>query len=367
MSALDYLAFAYLGVFVFCGLKCKKGHLSVIECSTIISLIPVIPLLFICTDLSLCAIRCIVLTLPIKFYLLDGIDNNSKSLKKSFWSVVFLWTGLAVLEFSLYFLSAGRVCHLFSLLAYYVLAGVFYVIFQIISVKHICIIEDIYNPAYIYETLLVKISLNIYLLCAVYSFFELPFYSFLRFLVYIFLFLFHLGFVFYSFYPDKRKIGKKPGVKKYYHVNEDGVMNLLKDGGWSEVDETAKDDMKIIYALLKLFDTQKPYRRYDIKVQDVASLIGTNKTYLSRALNKRLSKNFSQFVNAYRIKDVCEAFIKDSSQDLRDIADNYGFNSQSNFSIVFKCHVGHTPSDWCKEVRRRIANNEVVKLEDYDL
>lgn len=367
MSALDYFAFAYLGVFVFYGFKCKLRHLPLREGVVIFSLIPIILLLFISADLNCCLLRCAILSLPIKFDLLDSIYNYTKSLKRGLWLIFTIWIGMILLELFNLVIALQPLTLLIILSVFYILAIVVYVIFQILNIKNICIIEDINNPAYIYALVLINMSLDISVFLSVYSFLKISFYIFIGWTGFVFMFLFHLVWVLYSLYPDKRQIVKKEAVKRYYHVNEEGVMNVLKDGGWSEVDEDAKEDMKIIYALLKLFDYQKPYRRYDIKVNDVASMIGTNKTYLSRALNRRLSKNFSQFVNAYRIKDVCEAFIKDSSADIRDIADNYGFNSQSNFSVVFKCHVGHTPSDWCKEVRRRIANNEIVKLKDYDL
>ncbi len=140
---------------------------------------------------------------------------------------------------------------------------------------------------------------------------------------------------------------------------------LLEDSGYSMPDDGVVEDSRIIYALMALFEKEKLYKNVDIKIGNVALMIGTNKTYLSRALNYRLSKNFCQFVNYYRVRDACAMFIENPGMEMRDIAEQCGFSSSSNFSIVFKYNTGFTPGDWCRMVKTKLENDEVVWVDDY--
>ncbi len=142
-----------------------------------------------------------------------------------------------------------------------------------------------------------------------------------------------------------------------------GGNQLEDDGGI--INESVVEDARIIYAIITLFEKEKLYLKSDIKLVDVAKMVGTNKTYLSRALNTRLSKNFCQFVNHFRVRDACELYIKNPDQDMRPLAEQCGFSSQSTFSMVFKSTTGYTPGDWSRMVKLKLMNDEKVKVEDY--
>lgn len=131
------------------------------------------------------------------------------------------------------------------------------------------------------------------------------------------------------------------------------------------VNETLVEDVRIIYNLMTLFEREKLYRNVDVKIHDVARMIGTNKSYLSRALNIRVSKNFCQFVNYYRVKEICTLFVENPKSDIRSMCEQCGFSSQSNFSIVFKFNTGHTPGEWCRMIKSKLEKNEPVQVDDY--
>lgn len=146
--------------------------------------------------------------------------------------------------------------------------------------------------------------------------------------------------------------------------NVDKEGQLLEDDG-GIINECMVDDARILYNIMKLFEEEKLYRSYELKIGDIAKQIGTNKTYLSRVLNTRVSKNFCQFVNYYRIKEICAEYLKDPKKEIRYLSEQYGFSSQSNFSIVFKYNTGYTPGDWCRLVKSKLEKNEAVYVDDY--
>ncbi len=157
------------------------------------------------------------------------------------------------------------------------------------------------------------------------------------------------------------------GPKRGEYTIEKRYGQIIEDEGGNIADESIVEDSRIIYSLMNLFEREKLYLNVDVKIANVALMIGTNKTYLSRALNTRLSKNFCQFVNYYRIREVCSMFIDNPEMEIRGLAEQCGFNSSSNFSIVFKYNTGFTPGDWCRIVKQKLDNNEPVFVEDYIL
>ena len=125
------------------------------------------------------------------------------------------------------------------------------------------------------------------------------------------------------------------------------------------------DEYKIIQRLILYFESHKPYLNKDLKLADVSKQIYTNRTYLSRALNQRLSKNFNQFVNYYRVKEACNLFLENPLIKINEMSMQSGFKSLSSFTTAFSLNMRYTPAEWCKEVKRRLNNNEDVCIEDY--
>lgn len=172
--------------------------------------------------------------------------------------------------------------------------------------------------------------------------------------------------VFFRYKPHCLLQNDKMALKKKAYV----LGKSYRDGSFLEdeggpFNESIVEDARIIYSIMILFEKEKLYLNPDIKLIDVARRIGTNKTYLSRALNTRLSKNFCQFVNHYRIREACLMFLKDPGLDIRPLAEQCGFSSQSNFSIVFKYNTGLTPGDWARMIKAKLINNEKVDVDDY--
>ena len=166
---------------------------------------------------------------------------------------------------------------------------------------------------------------------------------------------------------DVKQVGAVAVTRKRgYQSGKGGVgSRLLEEEGGGVTNEGIIEDSRIIYSLMSLFEREHLYRNVDVKIGNVALMLGTNKTYLSRALNTRLSKNFCQFVNYYRVKEACAVFIENPYLEMKDIAEQCGFSSSSNFSIVFKYNTGFSPGDWCRMVKLKLENNETVSLDDY--
>ena len=94
------------------------------------------------------------------------------------------------------------------------------------------------------------------------------------------------------------------------------------------------------------------WRDPDISLGDMARVLGTNSTYLSRALNEGLGVSFHTFVNQRRITAV-KALLADPEEqrDLLTLALDVGFNSTASFNRVFADMVGMSPSAYRRSRR----------------
>ncbi|MDG3442233.1 helix-turn-helix domain-containing protein [Nitrospirillum amazonense] len=88
------------------------------------------------------------------------------------------------------------------------------------------------------------------------------------------------------------------------------------------------------------------WREPGLTLAEVAQRLGTNETYLSRALNQGLGHTFSALVNGLRVEAVQARLRQAEPGDLLSVALDCGFASKASFNRVFRDHTGMSPSAW---------------------
>ena len=96
--------------------------------------------------------------------------------------------------------------------------------------------------------------------------------------------------------------------------------------------------------VVSLMEQKRLFLDPDFKLSDLSSAVFTNKTYLSKTINVFSGRNFSQFVNYYRIQYCAELLRKDPHLRLTTAAMMSGFHSTVTFNMAFKLNMGETPS-----------------------
>ena len=84
-------------------------------------------------------------------------------------------------------------------------------------------------------------------------------------------------------------------------------------------------------------------------IRDLAARVGSNETYISRALNQGLNVTFNRFINAMRV-DCAKVLLADPEQSVLSAALDSGFNSKATFNRVFRDHTKMTPSQYKKSL-----------------
>ncbi|GAA4365293.1 hypothetical protein GCM10023151_22330 [Kangiella marina] len=88
------------------------------------------------------------------------------------------------------------------------------------------------------------------------------------------------------------------------------------------------------------------YRNSELTLSTLAEKVGVSVHQLSETLNQYGGKNFNQFINEYRVAEVCQRLDQKSEQKLIDLAMDAGFSSKSSFNAIFKKVTGRTPSQY---------------------
>ncbi|MCR5350941.1 MAG: AraC family transcriptional regulator [Bacteroidales bacterium] len=103
--------------------------------------------------------------------------------------------------------------------------------------------------------------------------------------------------------------------------------------------------------VISVMEQKQPYLDEGFSLDDLAGEVYTNRSYLSRTINVLSGRNFSQFVNYFRIRYGVELLRKDPHLRIFHVAQMCGFHSSPSFNAAFKVNMGETPSDYQERLR----------------
>lgn len=113
----------------------------------------------------------------------------------------------------------------------------------------------------------------------------------------------------------------------------------------------------------KVFSEKEAYLKPTLNINDLASAVGTNRTYVSNYINQQLHTTFYAYVNQWRVVRAKE-LLASTTLPLEEVASQSGFNSLSSFRRYFAGSVGMTPSAYRTRVdktARRAGRDRPVK------
>jgi AraC-like DNA-binding protein len=107
---------------------------------------------------------------------------------------------------------------------------------------------------------------------------------------------------------------------------------------------------KYLEKIIRLMETEKLYLDSKLTLEKMAQKLSIPPGHLSQLINERLNRNFTDFVNSYRVEEF-KMRLSDPQNDrftMVAIAEASGFNSKSTFNAAFKKHTNLTPSAFKK-------------------
>jgi len=122
------------------------------------------------------------------------------------------------------------------------------------------------------------------------------------------------------------------------------LSNLSASGAWRQKGIWLKKAMKA-----NLY-----YQDAELNLRSLAETLDIHPNELSRIINTAFGKNFNDFINEYRIREVTRK-MQDPAYDrltLLGIALGAGFNSKSTFNRVFREMTGKSPAEYMSVLKK---------------
>lgn len=113
----------------------------------------------------------------------------------------------------------------------------------------------------------------------------------------------------------------------------------------SSVDESWRNDPLFERFRREVID-KKLFLHPGLSLQYVADVLGTNKTYVSKMVNKAFNIGFPELLNILRVDYAQQLLLSSPDAKQSDVATASGFLSASSFNIIFKRIAGQPPKLW---------------------
>jgi len=103
-----------------------------------------------------------------------------------------------------------------------------------------------------------------------------------------------------------------------------------------------------IQRLKHMMEIEKVYCDEGLNLQKLAEKLSMKSYQLSQLLNEKLHKNYSDYINFYRIEEAKRmlASSKKTDKNIAAIAHDVGFNSMTAFYKAFKKYTGVKPKEY---------------------
>ena len=101
----------------------------------------------------------------------------------------------------------------------------------------------------------------------------------------------------------------------------------------------------------QLFKTKKLFLKNDLTLPEMAETLSVSHRVLSQAINQQAGKNFSEYVNTFRIEEA-KALLEDPNmmdEKITAIAFDSGFRNLTSFNQAFKANTQLTPTQYRKQ------------------
>lgn len=108
---------------------------------------------------------------------------------------------------------------------------------------------------------------------------------------------------------------------------------------------------------LKIFESKKLFIQKGLTLENVAQLIGSNRTHLSFVLNEHLNIKFSTYLKELRIKYITDILLEDKkylNYSQKALADECGIGNRQVFSKYFNEINGMVPVDFIRKRKEEL-------------
>lgn len=125
------------------------------------------------------------------------------------------------------------------------------------------------------------------------------------------------------------------------------LLHAISKSHLSQITHSALEDYN--YHIARAKDYIEAHYMNPITLDDLATHLGLNKSYLCTIFKKSTKHSFCHYTNKIRIEESKKLLKSNASTSITDIALAVGFSSSSYFNTIFKKLEGTTPLDYRRE------------------
>ena len=113
-----------------------------------------------------------------------------------------------------------------------------------------------------------------------------------------------------------------------------------------EAPVAGSDDAELMQRICQAMEQQQLFMNPNLKITDLATALGSNRSAISNCINSQRNCSFPQFVNTYRVAYAQELLRSQPDIKIAEVCLKSGFSGEASFYRIFKAITGTTPSAW---------------------
>ena len=110
--------------------------------------------------------------------------------------------------------------------------------------------------------------------------------------------------------------------------------------------------------IMDVMETKKPYTDQDFDIPQLASMVHSNRTYVSKVINRQSGMNFRTWLAQYRINLVREYMKENPDASLDELCVTAGYASRTSLFRHFKTITGYTPIGWLNSLEEEEGDSK---------
>lgn len=134
--------------------------------------------------------------------------------------------------------------------------------------------------------------------------------------------------------------------RKHKPMNETESPDVATNGVIQETPDAGMDNAELMQRICQLMEQQQLFMNPNLKITDLVTALGINRTTISACINSQRNCSFPQFVNTYRVAYAQELLRSQPDIKMVEVCEKSGFPSEASFFRIFKAVTGTTPSAW---------------------
>ncbi|MEI6899195.1 MAG: hypothetical protein WCL00_04905 [Bacteroidota bacterium] len=127
-------------------------------------------------------------------------------------------------------------------------------------------------------------------------------------------------------------------------INPEVILSIQDESKqWLRI--SVIEQNSFIKKILFEFEENKIYLNCELTIHDLAKIVGSNRTYLSTAINQKFNQNFCAFVNGFRVKELERVILENPDYLLDQYALLCGFGSVNSMKRSVRVNSGISFAD----------------------